>query len=184
MNFYNQNVMENIKKEYLDINCHPNSNIGVTVGLPDELNFFEWRVTMMGPKDSSYNGGIFILSVKFPQDYPNHGPEVCFKTPIYHVNVNPKKNYSSDGEPLGHVCISTLNWWKPEYRMNEVLINIFGLFYSANPDSPYGIERAHEFKNERALYEEKVKYFTQKYANPMNCIIDKEYNDSWDFSYP
>ena len=184
MNFYNQNVMENIKKEYMEINNSPNSNIGVTVGLPNELNFFEWQVTMIGPKDSSYKGGIFILSIKFPQDYPNHPPEVCFQTPIYHVNVNPKKSYNSTGEPLGHVCISTLNWWKPEYKMTEVLINIFGLFYMANPDSPYGIDRANEFRNNRALYEEKIKYFTKKYANPAYCSIEQKYDDSWDFSYP
>ena len=179
-----QNTIEILKNEFKQINNNPNMNTGVTVGLPNEFNYFEWNATLRGPKDSSYKNGIFILNIKFPPDYPNHAPEVCFKTPIYHVNVNPMKSNLPGAEPLGHVCISTLNWWKPIYKMNEVLTNIFGLFYMANPDSPYGLDRADECKFNKALYEEKIKYFTNKYANPGKCNINKEYNDSWDFNYP
>ena len=67
--------------------------------------------------------------------------------------------------------------------MIEVLTNIFGLFYMANPDSPYGLDRANELRNNRALYEDKIKYFTKKYANPGLCNIDKAYTESWDFNY-
>ena len=87
-------------------------------------------------------------------------------------------------EPLGHVCISTLNWWKPEYKMIEVLTNIFGLFYMANPESPYGLDRAQELQFNRPLHEEKIKFFTKKYANPGHAKLEKEYHDSWDFHYP
>ena len=138
---------------------------------------------MSGPKDTSYKGGYFVLSVKFPDDYPNHAPEVVFTTPIYHLNINPIKSNISGAEQLGHVSISTLNWWEPYYKIKEVFINIFALLYSPNPESPYGIARADEFRTNRQLYEEKVKYFTKKYANPKYANIDKEYDDSWDFSY-
>ena len=176
-------AMKKIKSEFEQINRSPNPNIGVTVGLPDPDNIFVWRATLTGPKDSSYKGGVFILNIIFPNDYPKHPPEVCFKTPIYHVNVNPMKSHQKNAEPLGHVCISTLNWWKPEYTMIEVLTNIFGLFYMANPDSPYGLDRANELRNNRPLYEDKIKYFTKKYANPGLCNIDKAYTESWDFNY-
>ena len=177
------NAMKKIREEYVDINNHPNSNIGATVGLVNEDNIFQWRVTLIGPKDTSYNGGIFILRINFPENYPDKGPEVFFITPIYHVNVNPTKSYEPNAEPLGHVCISTLNWWKPEYSMMEVLTNIFGLFYMANPDSPYGLDRAMELRNNKPLHEEKIKYFTKKYANPQYANNEKEYFESWDFSY-
>ena len=178
------NTMAIIKKEYERMNNNPNGNIGVSIGLLNENDFFTWRATMTGPKDTSYKGGIFILIIKFPLDYPYHAPEVCFKTPIYHMNVNPIKSNMPGAEPLGHVCISTLNWWNKDYTMTEVLTNIFGLFYMANPDSPYGTDRAYEYKCNRPLHEEKIKYFTRKYANPSFCNFDKEYYDSWDFSYP
>ena len=176
------NAMKRIREEFKDLNNNPISNIGVTVGLPDEDNILEWQCSLIGPKDTSYAGGIFILNVKFPDNYPDKAPEVVFKTPIYHININHKKLQGPGAEPLGHVCISTLNWWKPEYKMREVLSNIFGLFYMANPDSPYGMERANELRYQRALHEEKIKYFTKKFA--MNQKPNVEYYHSWGFSYP
>ena len=174
--------LDRINKEYKDMNRNPIANCGVTVGLYDEGNPRKWRVSLRGPNDTSYKDGLFYLSIEFPEDYPMKQPEVCFVTPIYHVNVNPKAPTFSGAEPLGHVCISTLNWWKPEYTMREVLTNIFALFYLANPDSPYGLDRATEFRQQRSTYEDKVKFFTKKYAHP--CKGYKEYpkNQDWNFS--
>ncbi len=174
--------LDRIAREYKDINRNPIANCGVTVGLFDEGNFKKWRVSLLGPKDTSYRGGLFYLSINFPEDYPKKAPEVCFITPIYHVNVNPKAPTFEGAENLGHVCISTLNWWKPEYTMREVLTNIFALFYLGNPDSPYGLDRADEFRNNRSLYEEKIKKFTKKYANPMKGFKEYPKNENWNFS--
>ena len=182
LNMQKIQAMKRIKEEYTELNNNPNANIGASVGLPDEDNIFEWQCSLMGPKDTSYNGGVFFLSIKFPEEYPKKAPEVVFKTPIYHINVNPRKSEGKGAEPLGHVCISTLNWWKPESRIKQVLSDIFALFYMANPDSPYGLERADEFRFNKTLHEEKIRYFTAKYAKPQ--IANRQYDESWDFSYP
>ena len=173
---------ERILQEFKEINRNPISNCGVTVGLFNEGDPMRWRVSLLGPKDTSYRGGLFYLSIQFPPNYPEKAPEVCFLTPIYHVNVNPRVPTSPGGEGLGHVCISTLNWWKPTSKIREVLSDIFALFYMANPESPYGLDRAGEFRFERALHEEKIRYFTQKYANYQ--MANREYTNSWDFSFP
>ena len=65
--------------------------------------------------------------------------------------------------------------------MREVLTNIFALFYLANPRSPYGTDRAREMEKNRKLYDEKVKFFTKKYANPKKAV--KTYEKGWDFTY-
>ena len=182
LNLEKVEAMKRIKEEFMEINNNPIANIGSSVGLKDEDNIFEWQCSLMGPKDTSYSGGIFFLKIKFPENYPKKPPEVVFKTPIYHVNVNPNKSNDPKAEPLGHVCISTLNWWKPESRIKQVLSDIFALFYMANPDSPYGLNRADELRYQRNLHEDKIKYFTKKYAKPN--IANQEYNTSWDFSYP
>ena len=166
-----------IKNEFNDLAQNPIAAIGVCVGIPDPNNPYEWRCTMIGPNDTSFAGGLFYLRIKFPKDYPQKAPEVLFITPIYHLNVN---HINQPGCPLGHICLSTLNFWNPEYRMREVLTNIFALFYMGNPDSPYGIDRQHEMVHNQDLFERKVKFFTQKYAAPQ--IGYKEYS-SWDFSY-
>ena len=65
--------------------------------------------------------------------------------------------------------------------MREVLVNIFYLFYCPNPDSPYGLDKVEEFRENREKYEEKVKKFTRKYANPMK--VGKQYSrtENWNF---
>ena len=175
-------AMKRIEEEYTELNNNDNTNIGISISLPDKDNIFEWQCSLMGPKDTSYNGGVFFLSIKFPDEYPNKAPEVVFKTPIYHINVNPRKSDVKGAEPLGHVCISTLNWWKPESKIKQVLYDIFALFYMANPDSPYGLERAYEFRFNETLHQEKIRYFTAKYAKPQ--IANRQYDESWDFSFP
>ena len=182
MNPIKLEAMKRIRAEYDDLRDNPISNIGLCIGLVDEDDIFVWKCTMFGPRDTPYAGGLFYLRVKFPDDFPNHAPEVCFTTPIYHVNINPKDSEKDGGQALGHVCISTLNWWQPQYTIREVLNNIYALFYMGNPDSPYGIDRADELKNHKDLYDEKVRYFTKKYASPGRTGEDN-YSKKWDFTY-
>ena len=170
-----------ITNEFKDIQNNPMASIGFSVGLPNPNNMFEWRCTIMGPSDTNYKNGLFYLRVLFPEKYPNEKPEVRFITPIYHVNVNCKQNYGDQVDPLGHVCISTINRWKPQNTMRQVFVDIFALFYLGNPENPFYVDMKEEMKNNRKLYEEKVRYFTQKYANFGNPY--QEYK-SWDFTYP
>ena len=66
--------------------------------------------------------------------------------------------------------------------MKELFDNIFALFCKANPDSPYGLERAEEFIENRAVYNEKVKLFTKKYANVMSPHYNTyDSTKDWDF---
>ena len=174
--------LNRIIQEYKGMLDKPISNCGVTVGLFNENDYTKWRISLQGPKDTSYKGGLFILSINFPKEYPNKAPEVCFLTPIYHINVNPIAPKTQGDESLGHICISSLNWWKPYYKIREVIIDIFALFYLGNADSPYGIDRANEFKESRDIYEEKAKHFTKKYANPMNKNVVYDRTKDWDFS--
>ena len=101
-------------------------------------------------------------------------------TPIYHLNVNPWKLESKGAEPLGHVSVNFINWWKPETNPRELLTRLYSIFYWANPDSCFGLERANEFRYNSSLYVLKARYFTKKYAN----ISQKKelYDKTWDFS--
>ena len=175
------NAIKRVTKEFQDLSSNPLLNIGASVGLPNQNNIMELRCSMLGPKDTPFADGLFFLKIKFPDNYPKKPPEVSFLTPIYHINVNPKAPYKNQGETLGHVCISTLNWWKPTSNIKEVLHDIFALFYMSNPKSPYGMERAEEFRKNKQLYDEKCRYFTQKYA-AMN-IDQKTYTKDWDLTY-
>ena len=174
-----------IIEEFNDLSKNPEPGIDLTVGLFDDNDPTKWRVTMVGPKDTPYEGGFFNILVAFPPNYPQKPPEVCFLTPIYHANINCTAPSLSGAEPLGHVNISILNWWKPEYRMREVFPNIFALFYMVNPIRLHcadELDKIEEFRFNRELYEKKVKYFTQKYANPSNKGYKRD--KDWNFDYP
>ena len=145
------NAMKIIREEFKQLNRKPLQNLGITVGLFDEDNIFEWKCTIIGPTDTCYKGGLFHLKIKFPDDYPNSQPEIIFLSPIYHLNV---KYFVGNEQPLGHICVSTLNFWNP----GDSVIN------------------------NRALFEEKAKHFTKKYASPHLMKI-KEYPNGWDFTY-
>ena len=158
--------LERLFTEYHELNSNPITNCGITVGLVNENSYKDWKITMTGPKDSCYKGGIFLLNAHFPDNYPNEPPEVFFITPIYNLNVNPKAPKNEGDESLGHICISTLNWWKPEYKMRKVLHNIFLLLYFPNPDSAYGIDRSKEYiEDDGSVYFSKIKHFTKKISN-------------------
>ena len=176
-------AFQKLKEEYISLKSNPIKNIGLNIlNLPNENNIFEWVFSINGPQDTSYSGGIFYLKAYFPDNYPLKPPEICFITPIYHVNINRTFPLNEFCQKLGYISISTLNWWKPEYNMTKVLTDIYILFYLPNPESPYGIDVAEECINNKQLYEQKIKYFTEKYANRQ--IGYKEYNSDWDFSYP
>ena len=172
---YSLNLIQN---EFCDLQQNPIASLGIVVGMPDSNNPYLWQCTMLGPTDTSFAGGLFYLKIIFPIDYPSKAPEVLFVTPIYHVNVNHIKQPTC---PLGHICISTLNFWNPDTKIREILTNIFALFYMGNPQSPYGTDRQSEMLNTPQIFEQKIKYFTNKYANPN--LGYREY-DYWDFTYP
>ena len=175
------NAMKRIKKEY-NYFLNPLTSIDNHISLPNKDNIFQWEHMLLGPKDTPYKNGWFYIYISFPDDYPNSCPEFVFKTPIYHLNVNPIKSDKPGAPPLGHVFLSIFKSWKPEYKILDALIELHCLLSKPDPDSPYGLDRVNEFRFNKELYEEKSKYFTKKYASP---FIKKNKNifESWDFFY-
>ena len=150
-------TMKYLKNEYDKLQNDPILSLGCTVGLVNN-DIFHWKITLLGPVDTPYAGGLFILTADFPEKYPNVKPEVRFVNQIYHLNVSPSNH---------HICISILNEWVPKTPMVDVISGIFSLFYNQNPKSPYSGEMAREYETNRNEFNRKAREWTQKYA-PMN----------------
>ena len=181
MNMTKINSMRRIKEELKELNKNPLANMALLVGLFDENNLFEWRCSVLGPRDSPYKGGLFYLKIKFPDDYPESPPEIFFQSPIYHLNVN---SSSKLGIPIGKVYLRALNNWKNYYNMQKILPEIFVLFYKNDPNCGFDQEKIQEYQYNRAIFDEKIKLFTKKYANPMKKHEDINIGLYWNFNYP
>ena len=160
--------MARIQKEFFL--CQKDSDliqIGCSFGLEVENNFNVWKVSMLGPQNTPYAGGVFTIKVYFPQEYPNKGAEFRFVNKIYHLNVDWKNK-----DTYGHICLSSLNEWhttgkvkaKPCYGVKQALFDIFCLFYNQGIDSPYDEAIAEQYKNRRQEFDALALKWTKEYA--------------------
>ncbi|GJW55244.1 ubiquitin-conjugating enzyme 28 [Tanacetum coccineum] len=122
---------------------------------PVAEDMFHWQATIMGPSDSPYSGGVFLVTIHFPPDYPFKPPKVAFRTKVFHPNVNSN----------GSICLDILKeQWSPALTISKVLLSICSLLTDPNPDDPLVPEIAHMYKTDRSKYETTARSWTQKYA--------------------
>ena len=133
-----------LRKEFEDLKHNPLSINGYTIELFNQYNIYEWKITLLGAKDTPYANGIFFLKLQFPHDYPHSRPEIYFLTPIYHMNV-----LRSNGK----VRVNFIYEWNPNRSVREILTKLYSIFYLVNPHSPYQREMADEYKKDKNLYE-------------------------------
>jgi hypothetical protein len=64
-----------------------------------------------------FNKGAFRIEITFPAEYPFKPPKICFRTKIYHPNIDEK----------GQVClpIITAENWKPATKTDQGKIPLY-----------------------------------------------------------
>ena len=93
-----------ISKELQDLGRNPHAQCSVG----DDL--FHWQDTIMGPLESSYQGGVFFLTINFPTDYLFKQSKVAFTTWIYHPYINSN----------GSICLDILrSQWSPALTISK-----------------------------------------------------------------
>ncbi|KAL4067706.1 ubiquitin-conjugating enzyme/RWD-like protein [Scleroderma citrinum] len=93
------------------------------------MNLMEWEVGIPGKTGTAWDGGLYKLTMTFPEDYPSKPPKCKFTPPLFHPNVFPS----------GTVCLSILDEeksWKPAITINQILLGIQDLLDDPNVNDP------------------------------------------------
>ncbi|RHN41744.1 putative aminoacyltransferase, E1 ubiquitin-activating enzyme [Medicago truncatula] len=148
----NEMASKRINKELKDLQKDPPASCSAG---PVADDMFHWQATIMGPGDSPFAGGVFLVQIHFPPDYPFKPPKVSFRTKVFHPNINSN----------GSICLDILKeQWSPALTISKVLLSICSLLTDPNPDDPLVPEIAHMYKSDKTKYEATARSWTQKYA--------------------
>ncbi|EFY92929.1 ubiquitin-conjugating enzyme E2-18 kDa [Metarhizium acridum CQMa 102] len=142
------------------------------------LDLKNWECGVPGKDKTIWEGGLFKLTIAFPEEYPTKPPK-CeilnsariadmtntqnqigkFVPPLFHPNVYPS----------GTVCLSILNEeeaWKPAITVKQILLGIQDLLNDPNPESPAQAEAYNLFKRDRVEYEKRVRRVVRENPAP------------------
>uniref|UniRef100_A0A0A9WHW0 SUMO-conjugating enzyme ubc9 n=1 Tax=Lygus hesperus TaxID=30085 RepID=A0A0A9WHW0_LYGHE len=88
-----------------------------TINADGTTNIMKWQCGIPGKPNTIWEGGIYQLTMEFPDEYPNKPPKCQFNPLIFHPNVYPS----------GTVCLSILNEekdWRPILTIKDILLGI------------------------------------------------------------
>ncbi|KAK9782856.1 hypothetical protein SCAR479_01199 [Seiridium cardinale] len=109
-----------------------------------------WECGIPGKEKTKWEGGVFKMTMTFPDEYPTKPPKCKFTPPLFHPNVYPS----------GTVCLSILNeeeGWKPAITVKQIALGVQDLLDNPNPDSPAQAEAYNLFKKDKEEYERRGK---------------------------
>ena len=123
-------------------------------------DLYKWQVIIVGPPDTTYEGGRFRLKVIFPEEYPFKEPYLEFETKIYSYLVH-------DNGRFCNLCYAAEHWWNPSTTIRQVISErIMKIFNS--PEKYFGSflreDLATLYRRDKNEYLSKARESTKKYS--------------------
>jgi ubiquitin-conjugating enzyme E2 I len=163
---------------------HPFGFYAKPIRVNNVLDLKVWDVGIPGREKTIWEGGLFKLTLTFPDEYPTKPPKCKHHQPQPHLMPLPlvlrpfaKTSAGKFVPPLFHpnvypsgtVCLSILNEeeaWKPAITIKQILLGIQDLLNDPNPESPAQADAYNLFKKDRAAYERKIKQIVKENPAP------------------
>eukprot|EP00980_Cylindrotheca_fusiformis_P016798 scaffold5064_cov121-Cylindrotheca_fusiformis.AAC.12 len=121
--------------------------------LQDDI--FTWECHILGPDDTPYQGGVFVLNLDFPAQYPFKAPKLKFKTKVYHPSVSLES---------GEICADVVGNWGPTLNAKHCLEVIYSLLQTPQADHPLEESIAQQLREKPKEFEKTAKKYTKEYA--------------------
>ena len=128
---------------------------GCSVHLVQDDDMFHWHAHVQGPEGSPYKGGVFVIDIKFPANYPFRPPLFRFITRIFHCNIN-----SNGGIELD----ITKDNWSPALTIPKVLWSIRSLMTDPGIECTLVPDISQLLKTDKAKHDYIAREWTRKYA--------------------
>lgn len=81
------NRIRRITKELADIQKDPSSQVSAQPeGSGSDITHI--KGTFLGPQGTPYEGGVYKVDIRIPNDYPFRPPSMKFETKVWHPNIS------------------------------------------------------------------------------------------------
>ena len=154
--------------ELHDLIDDPMDNVAVST--VDDDNPYKWRATVLGPRGTPYEDGIFYVDAQIGRDYPNTPPKVTMATRIWHPNINKK----------GKICIAIFDDWEmnESFSMRDVFEEIIQILKEPDVNDPINVDAAVQYMHDNSAFNEKVRMIIAQTSRTF--LHDENQNDNQD----
>ena len=148
-------AIKRMRKELKAFQDEPPKNCTLAYEIGEIGDPTHWELCLQGPVDTPYSGGVFLLNVDLPKDYPFKPPIINFRTPIYHPNIN------QDGK----IQLKVLKeQWHPTLTISKCIEYLTILMANPYQEEFLDKEISNLYKSDRNQFIINVTEFTNKYA--------------------
>ncbi|AQZ11392.1 UBC1 (YDR177W) [Zygosaccharomyces parabailii] len=149
-----------LMKELQAVRDDPEANI--TLDFVSESDIHHLKGSFLGPPETPYEGGRFIVDIEVPMEYPFKPPKMKFDTKVYHPNIS---------SVTGAICLDILkNAWSPVITLKSALISLQALLQSPEPNDPQDAEVAQHYLRDKESFNKTAALWTKLYASPTGSL--------------
>lgn len=158
-----------LMKELQAVRDDPAANI--TLEFINESDIHHLKGSFLGPPETPYEGGRFIIDIEVPMEYPFKPPKMKFDTKVYHPNIS---------SVTGAICLDILkNAWSPVITLKSALISLQALLQSPEPNDPQDAEVAQHYLRDKESFEKTAALWTRLYASSNSGVpVEKEVDEA------